>query len=78
MYIATKSRTLYAYSNTSKADDLDVEENQVLTTYPAKDNDDWVYGMIKGGKAGWLPSQYVTAIQEGLFPVSAVPFRLDY
>jgi len=65
---STRSRTLYAYSATSdRPDDLSVDEHVILTTHPANDNEDWVYGKIeKDSKSGWLPANYVASIENAI------------
>lgn len=46
----------------------------VLTTHPALDNDDWVYGTLAtSGKSGWLPAAYVLSIENGAWVVE-LPF----
>ena len=46
---------LYPYEPTvDRPDDLSVGDNMILTTHPATDNTDWVYGKVeKDGKSGW-------------------------
>lgn len=65
---ATRSYTLYGYSNPDKSDDLSVEENVILTVHPPKDgNADWVFGRTQQGSEGWLPAAYTAPLSTGLF-----------
>lgn len=67
---ATRSYTLYSYSNPDKIDDLSVEENVILTVHPPKDgNPDWVFGRTQQGFEGWLPAAYTAPLSTGLSPL---------
>ena len=61
-----RSRALYAYADPSRPDDLAFDEGAIVTTHPAKDTVDWLYGtLVASGQSGWLPAAYVQSIEHG-------------
>jgi hypothetical protein len=60
---ASRAWTLYAYSDPSRPEDLSVDENVLVKTHRALDNEDWIYATVESSsKSGWLPANYVAPI----------------
>ncbi|KZT54344.1 hypothetical protein CALCODRAFT_456827 [Calocera cornea HHB12733] len=68
-------RTLYPYHG-QRSEDLQFEENVVITAHPSKSGGDWWYGsIVKSGDEGFFPRSYVEEMNNIMAAKALYPYQ---